>query len=356
MNSTAASSTSSTAKSCTWISLLPPDQQDLINGFLAYRPYLSIVMIIGQLIALIFQVISLIIFILLYQWKNSAKIYYIYITVTNLFTSLIVDLSSKTSTYLLFIYISLLHQIPLRLVNPDSFSAEMCGIMNFLRYTLPTLNIWILATFAVHRALIVCFPMNPRFKSKYFPLITLNLVILVIIISFSPHYFVNASTGFKIISGNGFCTNVLEGYTFISFWKGYNGSYITLLENILPLSLVLVANIIIIWVINVAASKRLHMTITKVSASESKTIYILISLSVLYFICSLPTSILQIILTFFADCRSKNVVLYSFAANYVFFAQDFKIFIRISDTVIFLVMIREFRRTISRILCPTTNS
>ena len=292
----------------------------------------------------IIVIVSVIGFLFLQKWRNPAKIYYYFISFFNVLGFLFQDFTWTFVALLGIISSNWINNLYVPNIMKPLFNSNevICRLFFYFRDIGPLLQYWTTALFAIHRMLVVLFPLKTNIIQKIFNKFSLILILLLVGCFYIPDFFI-----VQLSQGKYCILMTLE----LGFWRVYYGQLIYL-NNILPLIIICISLTVISYGMWKAAIRRsqfsCHTTFHRHASLEWRSTLISMAISVVYVICELPYGLSAIVLSFLNsyDCLAST---YSLAMVFVdlnsilYFEQ---MLLRATDGIVFFLMIPDFRRCI----------
>ena len=295
-----------------------------------------------EVVILFFCVIG---FVFLLKWKNPSKVYYYFITIFNVIGFIFQDVMWSFISLIAMITGNWLTSIRISNFTATFYNANIvfCVLSMFLRDVGPMLQYWTTCVFGIHRMLIVMYPFKVHIFQKVFNKWILILLLTIIASLYIPDLFI-----VQLFVGK-LCRFMYLVDASFYFWKIYYGQ-IFYISNIAPFIINCISLIVITKQLSRAAKMRLQFAthIVRSQASlERRSLIISVSINIIYIIGIGPSTIIKLINTYIDYCSSFELfTLYNVLFNLNGVLQYNQMFVRITDGIIFYLMIPEFRKSI----------
>lgn len=329
----------------------------LTNYFITALQIINILQIGNSFILLLVYPIELFVIIVtlagfyfLKNWHNPAKIYYYSISIFNFIGFLFQDFTWTFAALFGMISTNWIHSLYIPNLMKPIFNSNVviCPVFFYLRDIGPLFQYWAISLFAIHRMLIVLFPLKTHIIQKLFNKVTFISTMLLVGCFYIPDFYV-----VQMYQGK-YCVLM----TFASdFWRVYYGQLIYL-ENIVPLIIICISVSIISYCMKKAANRRLQFTSTLTCVNfhrhgllEKRSTLISMTISVVYLICVLPYAVSVIVLSFLnsQDCFAPTYKLATVLVDLNSILEYEQIILRAADGIVFFLMIPDFRRSVLNI-------
>lgn len=217
----------------------------------------------------------------------------------------------------------------------------ICRLFFYLRDIGPLFQYWTTSLFAIHRMLVVIFPLKTHIIKKLLNKVTVIIILVLVGCFYIPDFLV-----VQMYQGK-FC--VLMTFE-PGFWRVYYGQLIYL-NNIAPLIIICISVSVIFYCMKKAANRRRQFTChttNKHTSLEHRSTVISMAINVVYLICVLPYALNSIILSFLDsyDCSADTFSLATILIDLNSILAYEQMILRASDGAVFILMIPDFRRSI----------